>query len=312
MIRRNSPNGDTCYADLHLGLSINKALWTRIHAALQPTEHILPQTKQQKASPHELVEFVTELLWWNSLTSLSAHHSAVWHRVPFAGKQLVPRVWCCKGHCHVMGTFDKWGHIRRCLGPVLIVGRAVFQRRGEYKGFESCLFFFFLLSCVLSSCLASNCRLMFFFYLTHLFPTVMGLKKIYTRGARALLLHCLCWVRGGCPGEHSECEYVQLFVLYSLVSCVRQHNVVQCIFSSLFTFSFSLKQDLVAASKKWQFEMLILLRWKVLQNRYPVFIFIWHGILKARRNKGTLRASFFFVIYLHSLDHLNKYVMFVL
>lgn len=112
---------------------------------------------------------------------------------------------------------------------------------------------------VVMSCI--NLQIDVFFYLTHLFPTVMGLKKIYTRGARALLLHCLCWVRSGCPGEHSECEYVQLFVLYSLVSCVHQHNIVQCIFSSLFTFSFSLiKQDLVAASKKWQFAILILLR----------------------------------------------------
>lgn len=144
---------------------------------------------------------------------------------------------------------------------MLIAGRAVFQRRGEYKGFESCLVFFLAFMCfVVMSCI--NLQIdVFFFYLTHLFPTVMGLKKIYTRGARALLLHCLCWVRSGCPGEHSECEYVQLFVLYSLVSCVHQHNIVQCIFSCLFTFSFSLiKQDLVAASKKWQFEMLILLR----------------------------------------------------
>lgn len=65
---------------------------------------------------------------------------------------------------------------------MLIAGRAVFQRRGEYKGFESCLFFFLAFMCfVVMSCI--NLQIDVFFLFDTPFSYCDGLEKdIHERG----------------------------------------------------------------------------------------------------------------------------------
>lgn len=144
---------------------------------------------------------------------------------------------------HVAGTFDTRGHIRRCQGPVLIAGRAVFQRRGGIiRGVRAVSVSCFHV-CILLSVLAWTCVL---FRLIYVSPIVMGLKKkIYTRG----VYDASSWFtdrfmdRSGCPCE--MCTAV-CTILSRLMRAPTQHCPV-CLLYLLFLF----RQDCADGLQEW-------------------------------------------------------------